>query len=160
MLFDRSGRREATRGHGPTTLVVSAKSPKWFDRSLERHRARNGQPRGPPAGRRASSIVVIHGKQDQGNAAEEEMLEEEGPDSPLLDLSDVAVKELIRGAKKRGYVTDNQVNALLSSEEVKSVQNEDILVQLISEIPRPGSGKIIRYKLRKLIKGESVGLAA
>ncbi len=40
------------------------------------------------------------------------------------------------------------------------MQNEDILVQLISEIPRPGSGKIIRYKLRKLIKGESVGLAA
>jgi long-chain acyl-CoA synthetase len=27
-------------------------------------------------------------------------------------------------------------------------------VQLISEIPRTGSGKIIRYKLRKLIKGE------
>ena len=88
------------------------------------------------------------------------MLEEEGPDSPLLDLSDVAVKELIRGAKKRGYVTDNQVNALLSSEEVKSEQIEDVLVQLISEIPRTGSGKIIRYKLRKLIKGESVGLAA
>jgi acyl-coenzyme A synthetase/AMP-(fatty) acid ligase len=33
-------------------------------------------------------------------------------------------------------------------------------VQLISEIPRTGSGKIIRYKLRKLIKGESAGLAA
>jgi rifamycin polyketide synthase module 1/2/3 len=33
-------------------------------------------------------------------------------------------------------------------------------VQLISEIPRTGSGKIIRYKLRKLIKGESAGLTA
>ena len=59
----------------------------------------------------------------------EEMLEEEGPDSPLLDLSDVAVKELIRGAKKRGYVTHNQINALLSSEEVKSEQIEDILAK-------------------------------
>ena len=59
-----------------------------------------------------------------------EMLEEEGPDSPLLDLSDVAVKELIRGAKKRGYVTHNQINALLSSEEVKSEQIEDILANL------------------------------
>jgi len=52
------------------------------------------------------------------------MLEKEGPvtppDSPLLDLSDVAVKELIRGAKKRGYVNHKQINALLSSEEVKS----------------------------------------
>ena len=36
----------------------------------------------------------------------EEMLEKEGPetppDSPLLDLSDAAVKKLIRSAKKRG----------------------------------------------------------
>ena len=90
----------------------------------------------------------------------EEMLEKEGPDSPLLDLSDAAVRELIRGGKKRGYVTDNQINALLSSEEVKSEQIEDILVQLISEIPRTGSGKIIRYKLRELIKGESAGRTA
>jgi len=74
----------------------------------------------------------------------EEMLEEEGPDSPLLDLADAAVKDLIRGGKKRGYVTHNQINALLSSEEVKSEQIEDILVQLIFETPRTGSGKIIR----------------
>jgi RNA polymerase primary sigma factor len=62
------------------------------------------------------------------------MLEKEGPvtppDSPLLDLSDAAVKDLIRSAKKRGYVTHNQINALLSSEEVKSEQIEDILAKL------------------------------
>jgi len=40
------------------------------------------------------------------------------------------------------------------------VKIEDILVQLISEIPRPGSGNITPYKLPKLIKGESAGLAA
>ena len=61
----------------------------------------------------------------------EEMLEKEGPetqsDRPLLDLSDAAVKELIRNAKKRGYVTHDQIDALLSSEEVKSEQIEDIL---------------------------------
>ena len=61
----------------------------------------------------------------------EEMLEKEGPetqsDRPLLDLSAVAVKELIRNAKKRGYVTHDQIDALLSSEEVKSEQIEDIL---------------------------------
>ena len=60
----------------------------------------------------------------------EEMLEEEGPDSPLLDLADAAVKDLIRGGKKCGYVTHNQINALLSSEEVKSEQIEDILATL------------------------------
>jgi RNA polymerase primary sigma factor len=63
----------------------------------------------------------------------EEMLEKEGPetppDSPLLDLSDAAVKKLIRSAKKRGYVTHDQINVLLSSEEVKSEQIEDILAK-------------------------------
>ena len=59
----------------------------------------------------------------------EEMLEKEGPETPLLDLSDAAVKELIRSAKKRGYVTHDQINALLSSEEVKSEQIEDILAK-------------------------------
>ena len=56
----------------------------------------------------------------------EEVPKQEGPetppDSPLLDLSDAAVKKLIRSAKKRGYVTHDQVSALLSSEEVKSEQ--------------------------------------
>ena len=33
--------------------------------------------------------------------------------SPLLDLSDPAVKELIRSAKKRGYVTHDQINSVL-----------------------------------------------
>ena len=59
----------------------------------------------------------------------EEMLEKEGPETPLLDLSDAAVKALIRSAKKRGYVTHDQINALLSSEEVKSEQIEDILAK-------------------------------
>jgi RNA polymerase primary sigma factor len=61
----------------------------------------------------------------------EEMLEKEGPetqsDRTLLDLSAAAVVELIRNAKKRGYVTHDQIDALLSSEEVKSEQIEDIL---------------------------------
>jgi RNA polymerase primary sigma factor len=67
----------------------------------------------------------------------EEMLEKEGPEAPpdraLLDLSDAAVKELIRSAKKRGYVTHDQINALLSSGEVKSERIEDILANF-SEI--------------------------
>src|SRR5260370_42063809 len=50
------------------------------------------------------------------------------PHSPPIDLWDDAVKELIRGAKKRGYVTHDQINALVLSEEVQSEQIEDILV--------------------------------
>jgi RNA polymerase primary sigma factor len=50
------------------------------------------------------------------------------PDSPPIDLWDDAVKKLIYGAKKRGHVTYDQINALVPSEEVKSEQIEDILV--------------------------------
>ena len=75
--------------------------------------------------------MEIHGKQDQGDAAEGRDAGEGGSrdpaDGPLLDLSDAAVKKLIRSAKKRGYVTHDQINALLSSEEAKSEQIEDIL---------------------------------
>jgi RNA polymerase primary sigma factor len=49
------------------------------------------------------------------------------PDSPLLDLSDAAVQTLIRSAKKRGYVTHDQINSVLRSGEVNSGQIEDIL---------------------------------
>jgi RNA polymerase primary sigma factor len=59
----------------------------------------------------------------------EEMLGKGGPETPLLDLSDAAVKELIRNAKTRGCITHDQINALLSSEEVKSEQIEDILAK-------------------------------
>jgi RNA polymerase primary sigma factor len=52
---------------------------------------------------------------------------ESAPDSPLLDLSDAAVKKLIRSAKKRGYVTHDQINSVLPSEEVNSEQIEDVL---------------------------------
>ena len=62
-----------------------------------------------------------------------ELLEKEGPeirpDSPLLDLSDAAIKKLIRSANKRGYVTHVQINELLSSEEVTSEQIESILAK-------------------------------
>jgi RNA polymerase primary sigma factor len=55
------------------------------------------------------------------------------PDSPLLDLPGAAVKKLIRSAKKRGYVTHDQINSVLPSEEVNSEQIEDIL-SVFSEI--------------------------
>src|SRR5262245_13081163 len=61
----------------------------------------------------------------------EEMLEIEGPEtlpeSPLLGLSDGAVRELVRSAKKRGYVTHDQIKSVLASEEVNSEQIEDVL---------------------------------
>jgi hypothetical protein len=46
---------------------------------------------------------------------------------PLLDLSDAAVKELIRSAKKCGYVTVDQINSVLPSKEANPVQIKEIL---------------------------------
>src|SRR5262245_19255141 len=61
----------------------------------------------------------------------EDLPEKETPESvpggPLLDLSDAAVKKLIRSAKRRGYVTHEQINSVLSSEQVNSEQIEDVL---------------------------------
>ncbi|MCI0466764.1 MAG: sigma-70 family RNA polymerase sigma factor, partial [Beijerinckiaceae bacterium] len=51
-------------------------------------------------------------------------------DGPLLDLSDAAVKRMIKLAKKRGFVTYEELNAVLPSEEVNSEQIEDILAML------------------------------
>src|SRR5213082_88859 len=67
----------------------------------------------------------------KGRPHEEEVPEKEvaeaAPDSPLLDLSNAAVKKLIRSAKERGYVTHDQINSVLPSEEVNSEQIEDVL---------------------------------
>ncbi len=54
----------------------------------------------------------------------------EPQDGPLLDLSDAAVKRMIKVAKKRGFVTYDELNSVLPSEQVGSEQIEDILSML------------------------------
>ncbi|MCO5065201.1 MAG: RNA polymerase sigma factor RpoD [Rhizobiaceae bacterium] len=62
---------------------------------------------------------------------EEAETEREGaPDGPLLDLSDDAVKKMIKAAKKRGYVTMDELNSVLPSEEVSPDQIEDTMAML------------------------------
>jgi RNA polymerase primary sigma factor len=51
-------------------------------------------------------------------------------DGPLLDLTDQSVKRMIKLAKKRGYVTHDELNEVLPSEEFSSDQIEDIFGQL------------------------------
>ena len=51
-------------------------------------------------------------------------------DGPLLDLTDQAVRRMIKLAKKRGYVTYDELNEVLPSEEFTSEQIEDVLGQL------------------------------
>ncbi|MBW0003644.1 MAG: RNA polymerase sigma factor RpoD [Hyphomicrobiales bacterium] len=65
-------------------------------------------------------------------AATEEVKEKpaETADGPLLDLSDAAVKRMIKVSKKRGFVTHQELNSVLPSQEVSSEQIEDILAML------------------------------
>ena len=51
-------------------------------------------------------------------------------DGPLLDLTDAAVKKMIKAARKRGYVTYDELNDALPSEELTSDQIEDVYGQL------------------------------
>ena len=55
---------------------------------------------------------------------------QEQADGPLLDLSDVAVKRMIKTAKKRGFVTYEELNEVMPSDEVTSEQIEDVLAML------------------------------
>ena len=67
-------------------------------------------------------------KEDEKTEAEP--IATEGADGPLLDLSDAAVKRMIKLAKKRGFVTHEELNAVLPSEEVTSDQIEDVYSML------------------------------
>src|SRR5262249_37314901 len=73
----------------------------------------------------------------QETPQKEEIPEKEGPetrsDSPPRALPDAPVKKLIRTAKKRGYVTHDQINSVLPSEGVNPGQIEDVLA-LFSEM--------------------------
>ncbi|MCI9864860.1 MULTISPECIES: RNA polymerase sigma factor RpoD [Rhizobium/Agrobacterium group] len=51
-------------------------------------------------------------------------------DGPLLDLSDDAVKKMIKAAKKRGYVTMDELNEVLPSDQVDPDRIEDIMAML------------------------------
>ena len=63
------------------------------------------------------------------NTAEPEATETT-QDGPLLDLTDAGVKKFIKQAKTRGYVTMDELNKVLPSEEVSPDQIEDTLAML------------------------------
>src|SRR6188474_3407242 len=63
-------------------------------------------------------------------AEDQEQPQAEAPDGPVLDMSDAAVKKLIKTAKARGFVTYDELNSVLPSEEVSSEQIEDTMAML------------------------------
>jgi RNA polymerase primary sigma factor len=63
-------------------------------------------------------------------AEDQEQPQAEAQDGPVLDMSDGAVKKLIKTAKARGFVTYDELNEVLPSEEVTSEQIEDTMSML------------------------------
>jgi len=64
------------------------------------------------------------------SSAETEAPETTGGDGPLLDLTDAGVKKFIKQAKARGFVTMEELNKVLPSEEVSPDAIEDTLAML------------------------------
>jgi RNA polymerase primary sigma factor len=67
---------------------------------------------------------------DVASKDEPEKEEGAGPDGSPLDLSDAGVKRMIKAAKKRGYVTMDELNEVLPSETVSGDQIEDVMAML------------------------------
>jgi RNA polymerase primary sigma factor len=64
------------------------------------------------------------------NTAEAPEAREEAAEAPLLDTVAAAIKKMVARGKERGYVTYDEVNAALPTEQVSSEQIEDTLAML------------------------------
>jgi RNA polymerase primary sigma factor len=84
-------------------------------------------------------------------------------DSPILDLSDAAVKRMIKVAKARGYVTLDELNAVLPSEETSPEQIEDIMAMLnemgINVVESEEESENLAAKVEAEAEGESTETA-
>ncbi len=78
---------------------------------------------------KAKTVVLKDKEKDQKAADAPEKDSADAP-SPLLDLSDAAVKKMIKQAKKRGFVTFDQLNEVLPSDTTSPEQIEDIMAML------------------------------
>jgi len=80
----------------------------------------------------ASKAKTLQVKDKEKDDKAADAPEKDAPDapSPLLDLSDAAVKKMIKQAKKRGFVTFDQLNEVLPSDTTSPEQIEDIMSML------------------------------
>ncbi len=54
----------------------------------------------------------------------------EAGDAPLIDLNEGSIKKLVARAKKRGYITYDQLNEMHPQDQFTSEQIEDIMAAL------------------------------
>src|ERR1044072_4665239 len=55
---------------------------------------------------------------------------QEGGDAPLIDLNEATLKRLIGRAKKRGYITVDELNNALPPDQMSTDQIEDVMSSL------------------------------
>lgn len=55
---------------------------------------------------------------------------DEAQDRPLLDTVNAALKKLVAKGKERGFVTYDELNAVLPQDQVSSEQIEDVMTML------------------------------
>src|SRR5215475_9356630 len=77
-----------------------------------------------------AKTLQVKDKEKEEKAADAPEKESADAPSPLLDLSDAAVKKMIKQAKKRGFVTFDQLNEVLPSDTTSPEQIEDIMSML------------------------------
>ena len=78
----------------------------------------------------ATKAKTLQTKDKENAAADTPEKDAADAPSPLLDLSDAAVKKMIKNAKKRGFVTFDQLNEVLPSDQTSPEQIEDIMSML------------------------------
>ncbi len=79
-----------------------------------------------------SKVKAVQVKEKEKDQKAADAPEKDAADtpSPVLDLSDAAVKRMIKQAKKRGFVTFDQLNEVLPSDQTSPEQIEDIMAML------------------------------
>ena len=84
----------------------------------------------------------------RANENEEDM--SENGDAPLIDLNDATVKKLLAKAKRRGFLTYDELNAALPQDQMSSEQIEDVM-SAINEM----GGQIVENDVSREVGDES-----
>jgi RNA polymerase primary sigma factor len=78
----------------------------------------------------ATSTQAVKRSEPKKKPASKKADDAKSGDSPILDLTDSSVKRMIKTAKQRGFVTYDELNEVMPSDEVSSEQIEDVMSML------------------------------
>ena len=94
-----------------------------------RNDLRRGTPKGP---RPTNETVTLMATKAKAAVAAPEPREDTPADGPLMDSMSASIRKMILRGRERGYVTYDEINAALPTEQTSSEQIEDTLA-LLSE---------------------------